>query len=140
MLLRWLLAIVHLLGFAIGLGSVWARYRTLRGSPDRDGMQRAILADNWWALSAALLIGTGLLRAFVGFEKGAEPGTYRTTMFFATAGTWAMGVQFRRDSTQKLQRTNPVEQATEYNRMFGELVALEQHRRELRERATGGAV
>ena len=29
----------------------------------------------------------------------------------------------------RLQRTNPVEQATEYNRMFGELVALEQHRR-----------
>ena len=33
----------------------------------------------------------------------------------------------------RLQRTNPVEQATEYNRMFGELVALEQHRRTLRE-------
>ncbi|HSE55903.1 MAG TPA: toprim domain-containing protein, partial [Nocardioidaceae bacterium] len=39
----------------------------------------------------------------------------------------------------KLQRTNPVEHATEYNRMFGELVALEQHRRNLRERAIGGA-
>ena len=38
----------------------------------------------------------------------------------------------------KLQRTNPVDQATEYNRMFGELVALEQHRRNLRERAIGG--
>jgi DNA primase len=38
----------------------------------------------------------------------------------------------------KLQRTNPVEQSTEYNRMFGELVALEQHRRNLRERAIGG--
>ena len=35
----------------------------------------------------------------------------------------------------RLQRTNPVESATEYNRMFGELVALEQHRRDLRERA-----
>ncbi len=30
----------------------------------------------------------------------------------------------------RLQRTNPVEHATDYNRMFGELVALEQHRRE----------
>ena len=39
----------------------------------------------------------------------------------------------------KLQRTNPVEQATEYNRMFGELVALEQHRRTLREKAIGDA-
>ena len=38
----------------------------------------------------------------------------------------------------KLQRMNPVEQATEYNRMFGELVALEGHRRTLRERAIGG--
>ena len=37
----------------------------------------------------------------------------------------------------KLQRTNPVDEATEYNRMFGELVALEQHRRQLRDRATG---
>ncbi|MCB9519056.1 MAG: DNA primase [Gemmatimonadales bacterium] len=41
------------------------------------------------------------------------------------------------DLKSRLQRTNPVEQATDYNRMFGELVALEQHRRTLRERAMG---
>ena len=40
----------------------------------------------------------------------------------------------------RLQRTNPVERATEYNRMFGDLVALEQHRRTLREKAIGGDV
>jgi DNA primase len=40
----------------------------------------------------------------------------------------------------KLQRTNPVEHATAYNRMFGELVALEQHRRTLREKAIGGVL
>ncbi|MFL6024481.1 MAG: DNA primase [Marmoricola sp.] len=39
------------------------------------------------------------------------------------------------DLKSKLQRTNPVDEATEYNRMFGELVALEQHRRSLRELA-----
>ncbi len=39
----------------------------------------------------------------------------------------------------RLQRTNPVDQATEYNRMFGELVALEQHRRTLRELSMGTA-
>jgi DNA primase len=39
------------------------------------------------------------------------------------------------DLKSRLQRTNPVEHAAEYNRMFGELVALEQHRRSLRERA-----
>ena len=37
----------------------------------------------------------------------------------------------------RLQRTNPVEHAAEYNRMFGELVALEGHRRTLRELAMG---
>ncbi len=37
----------------------------------------------------------------------------------------------------RLQRTNPVDQATDYNRMFGELVALEQHRRTLRELSMG---
>jgi len=37
----------------------------------------------------------------------------------------------------KLQRTNPIEEADVYNRMFGELVALEQQRRTLRERAIG---
>jgi DNA primase len=41
------------------------------------------------------------------------------------------------DLKSKLQRTNPVDEATEYNRMFGELVALESHRRTLRERAIG---
>jgi DNA primase len=35
----------------------------------------------------------------------------------------------------KLQRTNPVEHVTDYNKMFGELIALEQHRRALREKA-----
>ena len=37
----------------------------------------------------------------------------------------------------RLQRTNPVEHPTEYNRMFGELVALEQHRRTLRDQTMG---
>ena len=40
-----------------------------------------------------------------GLEKGTEPGTYYTSLFFITAGDWAMGIQFRRDSTQTLQRS-----------------------------------
>jgi DNA primase len=39
------------------------------------------------------------------------------------------------DLKSRLQRTNPVEHPADYNRMFGELVALEQHRRSLREQA-----
>jgi len=41
------------------------------------------------------------------------------------------------DLKSRLQRTNPVERAGDYNRMFGELVALEQHRRVLREHQVG---
>jgi hypothetical protein len=41
-----------------------------------------------------------------GLTAGAEIGTYYTTLRFVNAGPWAMGIQFRRDSTQRLQRTN----------------------------------
>ena len=40
-----------------------------------------------------------------GLEYGPEPGTYRAKIMFITAGEWAMGFRFRRDSTQALQRT-----------------------------------
>ncbi|MBO0846066.1 MAG: DNA primase [Nocardioides sp.] len=47
----------------------------------------------------------------------------------------------RRIATLKsrLQRTNPVEHAADYNKMFGELTALEQHRRQLRDLALGAS-
>ena len=38
----------------------------------------------------------------------------------------------------RLQRLNPVEAATEYNRLFGELIVLEQRKKGLRERGIGG--
>jgi DNA primase len=38
----------------------------------------------------------------------------------------------------KLQRMNPLEQPEDYNRLAGELFALEQYRRALREKAIGG--
>ena len=49
-------------------------------------------------------------------------------------------VQVTREVTKlqsKLGRLNPVENQEEYNRLFGDLVALEQQRRTLRERAIG---
>jgi DNA primase len=38
----------------------------------------------------------------------------------------------------KLQRINPQEQPDDHARLFGELIALESYRRNLRERAIGG--
>ncbi|MEO6445432.1 MAG: hypothetical protein ABIZ91_10775 [Gemmatimonadaceae bacterium] len=41
-----------------------------------------------------------------GLTRGKELGTYYSKLMFVNAGPWAMGFQFRRDSTQRLQRTN----------------------------------
>ncbi len=40
-----------------------------------------------------------------GLAETGELGTYRTNLMFVTAGMWAMGIQFRTDSTKPLQRT-----------------------------------
>lgn len=40
-----------------------------------------------------------------GFEETGELGTYRSNLMFVTAGMWAMAIQFRRDSTMELQKT-----------------------------------
>ncbi|TQJ12631.1 DNA primase [Kribbella jejuensis] len=44
------------------------------------------------------------------------------------------------DLKSKLQRTNPIDRADEYNRMFGELIALEAYKAELRNKAISGAL
>lgn len=71
MTLRWILASLHLLALPLGLGAVWARSRALR-RVQRDDLRRVFVPDNLWGLAAALWIGTGLLRAFGGLEKGAD--------------------------------------------------------------------
>jgi hypothetical protein len=40
-----------------------------------------------------------------GLAKGKEVGTYYGRLFFPTTGDWAIAIQFRRDSTQKLEKT-----------------------------------
>ncbi len=68
--MRWLFAALHLLALGLGLGSVWARGRALSGDLDARGLRRAFYADSWWGIAALLWIGTGLVRAFGGLEKG----------------------------------------------------------------------
>ena len=69
---RVLLAALHLLALGIGLGSVWARSRALRGALDDAGARRVLLADTWWGLAGFLWIATGLARLFAGSEKPTE--------------------------------------------------------------------
>lgn len=44
-----------------------------------------------------------------GFAKAKEIGTYNARLFFATSGDWAIAIQFRRDSTQRLERVDWVQ-------------------------------
>ncbi|HEY8195638.1 MAG TPA: DUF2214 family protein [Gemmatimonadales bacterium] len=66
---RLLLAGLHLLGLGVGLGAVWARGRALKSRLDPVGLRSVFLADNFWALAAALWLGTGLWRLLAGLEK-----------------------------------------------------------------------
>jgi putative membrane protein len=72
MMLRWLLASLHLLGLGLGLGAVWVRGRGLRGPLDPAGLRRVFLADTVWGLAALLWIGTGLWRLLGGTEKPTD--------------------------------------------------------------------
>lgn len=69
-LVSWL----HLVGVAIGLGSVAARGYFLRASSPLSpaDWKRASNTDGLWGLAALILLPTGALRAFSGLEKGFD--------------------------------------------------------------------
>lgn len=72
MMVRWIVAALHLIALGIGLGAVVSRGRALGGRLDPEGLKRVFIADNLWGLAAVLWISTGLARAFGGLEKGAD--------------------------------------------------------------------
>jgi putative membrane protein len=72
MTLRWIFAALHLLALGIGLGAVWMRARALRALPEPSAFGRAFAADGAWGAAAVLWLGTGLMRAFGGLEKGTD--------------------------------------------------------------------
>ena len=80
MIVRWLVAALHLLALGIGLGAVWVRALALRAPLDTAGLRRALRADGLWGLAALIWISTGLWRAFGGLEKGAA--YYLSSPFF----------------------------------------------------------
>ncbi len=67
-------------------------------------------------------------------RKGADDAYVANTVFRLQELTAQRRIA---EVKSRLQRTNPVEHTAEYNRMFGELTALEQHRRQLRDLALG---
>lgn len=70
MLIRWLLAALHLVALGVGFAAIWTRARALGRLTTPPHYQRVFAADTIWGVAAFLWIGTGLLRAFAGYEKG----------------------------------------------------------------------
>lgn len=72
MLVRWLLAAVHLLAYGFALASILRRTWALRRATVPAALRSVFRSDTRWGLAALVLIVTGLMRAFGGFEKGAD--------------------------------------------------------------------
>jgi uncharacterized membrane protein len=70
---RLLLAWLHLLALAVGVGGLWSRARALRHSlrdpEDQYALRRAYVGDLWWVVALGVWIITGLWRLFGGTEK-----------------------------------------------------------------------
>jgi putative membrane protein len=73
MLAHWFFAAVHLLAFALAFWAVLTRGTAFRRLAAGTGEPRSVLiADNLWGVSAVILLITGGMRAFGGYEKGAD--------------------------------------------------------------------
>jgi len=73
MLGQWILAAIHLFAFALAFWAVLTRGSAFgRLSAGTGDIKRVLLADNLWGLSALTLLVTGGMRAFDGYEKGAD--------------------------------------------------------------------
>lgn len=66
------LAAVHLLSLAFGVALLVLRAKTLEHVKDEKDLDRVFVWDNLYGILALFWIGSGLLRAFSGFEKGTE--------------------------------------------------------------------
>ncbi|WP_137806559.1 DUF2214 family protein [Pseudomonas sp. G(2018)] len=73
MLIHWFLAAAHLLTLALGFWAVLVRGTNFRRLAIGAGEARSVLiADNLWGISALILLITGGMRAFGGYEKGTD--------------------------------------------------------------------
>lgn len=71
-MLRIALATLHLLGLSIAVASIYSRALAFSEIADRAALHRGYRADNWWGISALILIATGLWRAFASMEKSSS--------------------------------------------------------------------
>ncbi|HET6150164.1 MAG TPA: DUF2214 family protein [Polyangia bacterium] len=95
MLIRALLAAVHYLALALGLGSVFARgvrLRQLRLAPqDSEALAAVLRADAGWGVAALLWIATGVPRVLAGLDR-ASAFYLRNGFFYTKMGLFAVVV------------------------------------------------
>lgn len=73
MLTHWFLAAIHLLAFGLGFWAVLTRGTAFRRLSAGVGAARSVLiADNFWGICAVVLLVSGGIRAFGGYEKGTD--------------------------------------------------------------------
>lgn len=67
-----LLPAVHLCALALGIAALMQRARALSAAQKNEDLKRVFLWDNLYALVAFFWLGSGILRAFGGYEKGTD--------------------------------------------------------------------
>ena len=89
MLLRLIVAWLHLLALPIGLGAVWARSRALRAVHSTADLPRVFSADSVWGIAALLWLVTGLMRVFMSLEKSTSYYLHNR-VFYAKMGLFVL--------------------------------------------------
>jgi hypothetical protein len=88
---------------SVDSGPPRARERTVWRVVVRDAKSRQFVENGEGRLFAESLDHK---RVWNSLQPGPELGTYYTNMSFVTAGDWAIGLQFRRDSLAPLERVD----------------------------------
>lgn len=117
-------------------------YRAVWEAVLASGGPGAGAGDPGWAARMRHNVANPIVSSAIS-ELGVEPvrSSGEPTEAYVNAHVWRLRelAVLRRiaDLKSRLQRTSPEGQTEEYNRMFGDLVALEQERRNLRDKAVG---
>ncbi|MGQ0625719.1 MAG: DNA primase [Sporichthyaceae bacterium] len=118
-------------------------YALVHAAIQAGGGTAGAAAGEGWVSRVRDAAGEAMLRGLIAelavdpLHAGGEPDRRYAAEQVATLQAGALTRQI--DALKgRLQRVNPLEAPEDYNRLFGELVALEQYRRALRERLIDG--
>ncbi|GAA0588556.1 DNA primase [Kribbella sandramycini] len=117
----------------------------IRAAMAKAGGPSAAAPGEAWVVAVREAVGNDPAAAVVGalavdpLRLGREPDEQYALALLARLQELTCARRIA-DLKSKLQRTNPIDKADDYNRMFGELIALEAYRADLRKKAITGAI